>query len=65
MASSKISQFKQLTEIDPSEATFFGLGRAYMEEGYFEDAADAFYKAIEKNQIIRQPICNWEKPSNI
>jgi len=48
MTSSKISQFKQLTKMDPSEATFFGLGRAYMDEGYFEEAADAFYKAVEK-----------------
>ena len=47
MASSRIEQFKKLVEIEPSEITFFGLGRACMDEGYFEEATEAFRKAIE------------------
>ena len=47
MTSPRIEQFKKLVEIEPSEITFFGLGRACMDEGYFEEAAEAFRKAIE------------------
>ncbi|MGH7273646.1 MAG: tetratricopeptide repeat protein, partial [Nitrospiria bacterium] len=47
MVSSRIEQFKQLTEIDPSEITFFGLGRALLDEGNNEEADRAFRRAIE------------------
>lgn len=47
MVSTRIEEFKKLLEIDPSEITFFGLGRVYLEEGQYEEAAQAFRKAIE------------------
>ena len=47
MASSRIEQFKKLAEIDPSEITFFGLGRAFLDEGNNEEAAKTFRRAIE------------------
>jgi len=47
MSSSRIEEFKKLLEIDSSETTFFGLGRAYLDESQFEEATKAFRKAIE------------------
>jgi len=47
MVSTRIEQFKKLAEIDPSEITFFGLGRALLDEGNNEEAARAFHRAIE------------------
>lgn len=47
MVSTRIEQFKKLAEIDPSEITFFGLGRAFLDEGNHEEAAKAFRSAIE------------------
>ncbi|MCI0528745.1 MAG: tetratricopeptide repeat protein, partial [Nitrospira sp.] len=47
MSFAKIEEFKKLLEIDSSEITFFGLGKAYLDEGQLEEAAKAFRKAIE------------------
>ncbi len=47
MSFAKIEEFKKLLEIDSSEITFFGLGKAYLDEGKLEEAAKAFRKAIE------------------
>ncbi len=46
----RIQQFKQMAEADPTnELGHFSLGKAYLEGGRYEEAASSFERAIELN----------------
>ena len=48
MANPKIEQFKKVLAIDPNdEVMWFGLGRAYMDEGNFDEAARAMKECVK------------------
>ena len=47
MPNSRIEPLKKVLAIDPNdEVAWFGLGKAYMEDGNFEEAASALRKCI-------------------
>ena len=47
MGVSRSEQLKKLLDLKPNAMGFFGLGRAYMDEGHYREAAEAFRRAIE------------------
>ena len=54
MANPKIEQFKKVLAIDPNdEVMWFGLGRAYMDEGNFEEAA----QDVTEEDMMKAMVC--------
>ena len=48
--SDRIRQFEKILAMDPSDpTTYFGLGQAYLNESFFEEAAAALKKGLELN----------------
>ncbi len=48
MPNSRIEPLKQILSIDPQdEVAWFGLGKAYMEEGNYEEAAKALARCVD------------------
>ena len=48
--SDRIKQFEKVLAMDPSDpTTYFGLGQAYLNESFFEEAAATFKKGLELN----------------
>ena len=60
MANPRIEPLKKVLAIDPNdEVAWFGLGKAYMDDGNFVEAVTALESCIRVNRLTPLPTMRW------